>query len=298
MAGLKQIKSQIRSYEKTQTVTKAMEAVSAAKMRKAQLEALSGRPYATAALSILERVSDSAALKAHPYIAGNNAKGTLYVVITSDKGLAGSLNSGVLKKVYAQMPHDARVIALGKKANDFFTTRGVAVEAFHPNNDQVSSGTIDEVVREIIFRFQAGEIGTVKIAYQNFISTLEQKPTLHTILPLQAGELRAVVAGITPAKGAFSQQPSSAAATYSVEIGTDSDVLSAIAPKLVSIFIYHALMESHASEHSARMVSMKSASDKAGEMEHALTLQFNKARQAAITREVSEIIGGMEAMSN
>lgn len=299
MAALKQIKSQIRSYEKTQTVTKAMEAVSAAKMRKAQLQALSGRSYATAALSILERISGTQAVQNSPYIKGNNASGSLYIVITSDKGLAGSLNSGVLKKVYADMPKDARVIAVGKKANDFFATRGISVEAFHPNNGQVASDVIDEIVREAVWRYAEGSIGTVKIAYQNFISTLEQKPTLHTILPLKQEELHAVVAGITPTKGAFSNENAEeAAASYTAEFDSEVDVLAAIMPKLVSIFVYHALLESQASEHSARMVSMKSASDKAGEMEHALTLQFNKARQAAITREVSEIIGGMEAMAN
>ncbi|HVY72437.1 MAG TPA: ATP synthase F1 subunit gamma [Candidatus Paceibacterota bacterium] len=305
MAGLKQIKSQIRSYEKTQTVTKAMEAVSAAKMRKAQVQALSGRSYATAALSILERISGTQAVQTSPYIRGNGASGSLYIVITSDKGLAGSLNSGVLKKVYADMLHSEQgrgavsVIAVGKKANDFFTTRGVTVEAFHNNNDQISSETIDEIVREALWRYSEGSIGTVKIAYQNFISTLEQKPTLHTVLPLSQDELHEVVAGIRPAKGAFSGDADShAPAGYTTEFDSDTDVLSAIMPKLVSIFVYHALLESQASEHSARMVSMKSASDKAGEMEHGLTLMFNKARQAAITREVSEIIGGMEAMSN
>lgn len=299
MAGLKQIKSQIRSYEKTQTVTKAMEAVSAAKMRKAQVQALSGRSYATAALSILERISGTQAVQNSPYIRGNGGHGSLYIVITSDKGLAGSLNSGVLKKVYADMPKDASVIAVGKKANDFFTTRGIKVEAFHQNNDQVSSEVIDEIVREAVWRYAEGTISTVKIAYQNFISTLEQKPALHTVLPLTQEELHAVVAGIAPTKGAFSNETrDEAPASYTTEFDSEVDVLGAIMPKLVSIFVYHALLESQASEHSARMVSMKSASDKAGEMEHGLTLMFNKARQAAITREVSEIIGGMEAMSN
>lgn len=297
MAGLKQIKSKIRSYEKTQTVTKAMEAVSAAKMRKAQLQALAGRPYATAAVSILARLSGSSALKNHPFMKATDAP-TLYIVITSDKGLAGSLNSGVLRRVYAEMPEGSQVVAVGKKANDFFVSRGVPVAAFHPNNDKVSSELIDEIVLEAMHRFSTGAVGSVKIAYQNFISTLEQKPAMHTVLPLSISELQQVVDGIVPTKGAFAESSSLAApAAYTVELENDADVLTALTPKLVSIFVYHALLESHASEHSARMVSMKSASDKAGEKEHELTLEFNKARQAAITREVSEIIGGMEAMA-
>ncbi len=306
-----------------------MEAVSAAKMRKAQLQALSGRPYATAAVSILARLSGSTNLKNHKLIkssqitepaqnlpigSGEPRRGfasvsstaearPLYIVITSDKGLAGSLNSGVLRRVYAEMQRaspaagGASVIAVGKKANDFFTSRGVPVAAFHSNNDQVTPELIDQITLEALNRFSTGAVDAVKIAYQNFISTLEQKPVIHTALPLSIEELQNVVAGITPTKGAFSGQKSmSAPAAYTVELDTE-DVLTALAPKLVSIFVYHALLESHASEHSARMVSMKSASDKAGEMEHKLTLQFNKARQAAITREVSEIIGGMEAMA-
>jgi F-type H+-transporting ATPase subunit gamma len=316
MAGLKQIKSKIRSYEKTQTVTKAMEAVSAAKMRKAQLQALAGRPYATAAVSILARLSGTTGFQTHPLVkpaqkilpsgapltaegSSASASATLYIVITSDKGLAGSLNSGVLRKIYAEMPEDVSVIAVGKKANDFFVSRNIPVTAFHSNNDKVTPELIDEITIEALDRFTSGAVGTVKIAYQNFISTLEQKPVIHTVLPLSLEELEHVVEGITPAKGAFSQHEEiSSPAAYSVEFDGDIDALTALAPKLVSIFVYHALLESHASEHSARMVSMKSASDKAGEMEHKLTLQFNKARQAAITREVSEIIGGMEAMAN
>lgn len=298
MAGLKQIKLQIRSYEKTQTVTKAMEAVSAAKMRRAQQQALSGRSYASAALSILERVTASQAVQNNLYVTGNGATGTLYIVITSDKGLAGSLNSGVLKKVYADMKKGDVVIAVGKKANDFFITRGVTVEAFHPNNDLVTAEVIDELAREAIFRYSNSTVGTVKLAYQNFVSTLEQKPVLRTVLPLSKDELASVVKDITPTHGMYSEQSNAAPAVYTTELDSDTDVLSAISPKLVSIFVYHALLESHASEHSARMVSMKSASDKAGEKEHELTLAYNKARQAAITREVSEIIGGMEAMAN
>lgn len=319
MAGLKQIKSKIRSYEKTQTVTKAMEAVSAAKMRKAQLQALAGRPYATAAVSILARLSGTTNFKNHlltkPVISTpeqarlnefTSSEGlaqakspTLYIVITSDKGLAGSLNSGVLRKIYAEMPQHSQVLAVGKKANDFFLSRNVPVTAFHANNDKVTPELIDEITVEALNRFTSGVVSTVKIAYQNFVSTLEQKPVIHTVLPLSLDELQNVVEGITPTKGAYSEHEQiSSPAAYSVELDSDIDVLTALAPKLVSIFVYHALLESHASEHSARMVSMKSASDKAGEMEHKLTLQFNKARQASITREVSEIIGGMEAMAN
>ena len=305
MAGLKQIKSQIRSYEKTQTVTKAMEAVSAAKMRKAQVQALSGRPYAMAAVSILARVSGTRDMSTHPLMTVRAVNRALYIAVTSDKGLAGALNSSVLRAIMADikasdLSTDAvSIIAIGKKANDFFTTRGFSVEVFHPNNDKISPDMIDEIVAEAANRFTMGEVDIVKVAFQNFISTLEQKPVLHTMFPLSLNELSNIVDGIVPTKGEFADTKDMlvSPASYTIEPSGDA-ILQLLLPKLASIFVYHALLESQASEHSARMVSMKSASDKAGEMEHGLTLKFNKARQAAITREVSEIIGGMEAMTN
>jgi F-type H+-transporting ATPase subunit gamma len=304
MAGLKLIKSKIRSIEKTQKVTKAMEAVSAAKMRKAQTTALSGRAYARAAVSILARVSGARELKNHPLTSKRTATKALYIVITSDKGLAGALNSAVLRGAYADIQASGlsqaavSIIAIGRKANDFFLARGFTVEAFYPNTDQISSEFVREIVEKTAAEFSNGSVDLVKIVYQNFFSTFEQRPTLRTIFPLQLEELEAVVEDIIPARGVFSNIADVARPdSYTVE-PSESEVFGAILPRLASIFVYHALLESQASEHSARMVAMKSASDKASEMKESLTLTFNKARQAAITREVSEITGGMEAMSS
>ena len=228
---------------------------------------------------------------------GSAAK--LYIVITSDKGLAGALNSGVLRAVNAEIANsNASIIAIGRKASDFFAKRGFAIEAYHPNTDEVTAELIQQIVSEAASRFTSGAVDTVKIAYQNFISTFEQRPVVREIFPLSLAELEKVVAGILPAKGAFSKietsntPRTSDVRSYSVE-PSEREVLDAVLPKLAGIFVYHALLESQASEHSARMVAMKSASDKAQEMTHSLTLQFNKARQSAITREVSEIIGGI-----
>ncbi len=309
MAGLKAIKTKIRSVEKTQTVTKAMEAVSAAKMRKAQVAALSGRAYARAAVSILARVSSSQVLKNHPLTRGGanvvTPQKALYIVITSDKGLAGALNSAVLRRIQADMKAlsltlaNTSVVAVGKKAQDFFMSRGFTIEVFYPNTDKLTHETVEQIVQEAAHRFTLGMVDTVKIAYQQFVSTFEQRANIHTIFPLMLDELRAVVAEIVPSRGTFSdiKEEDIRSSLYSVE-PSEEEVFSAILPKLAAVFVTHALIESQASEHSARMVAMKSASDKAEEMEHSLTLQFNKARQAAITREVSEITGGMEAMAN
>lgn len=303
MAGLKEIKSKIRSTARTRTVTKAMEAVSAAKMRKTQNAALSGRAYARAAASVLARVQGTRELASHPLTARREAKRALYIVITSDKGLAGALNSGVLRAAARDiaergLSHDmVGIIAIGRKAQDFFARRDYGIESYHPNTDAVSADTIASVVKEAAARFSSGAVDEVVIVYQNFISTFEQRPTLRTLFPLSLAELQKVVDDIVPARGAIRQPaPEAVVGGYTVE-PSESDVLSAVLERLAAIFVYHALLESQASEHSARMVAMKGASDKAAEMQHALTLRFNKARQAAITREVSEITGGMEAMA-
>lgn len=309
MAGLKAIKTKIRSIEKTKKVTKAMEAVSASKMRKAQARAMAGRAYARAAVSILARLSGSRELVSHLLTAQKPLHRALYIVITSDKGLAGALNSAVLRAATADIKalgltqKDVSIIAVGRKANDFFIARGYKVEKFHHNTEVVTSAIMREIVDEAALQFvlpqEAQEsVDLVKIAYQNFISTFEQHPTIRTVFPLSLGELEHVVADIRllriPGKpNGNGKAPS----TYTIE-PSEQEVLSAILPRLASIFVHHALLESQASEHSARMVSMKSASDKAGELTDKFTLQFNKARQAAITREVSEITGGMEAMAN
>ena len=307
MAALKQIKNKIRSVEKTGKVTKAMEAVSAAKMRKTQERAVAGRTYARAAAEILARVSGSAELKNHPLTRRRpegSARRALYIVITADRGLAGALNSGVLRAALADMEKTgtlknggARVFAVGRKAGDFFAARNVPVDLYYPNTDEVASPVVRELVRRASEHFSKGEVDVVKVVFQNFISTFEQRPSLRTIFPLSLKELTKVVDGILPVRGLYAApQPIEAPQSYEVE-PTERRVLLAILPRLAGVFIYHALLESHASEHSARMVAMKSASDKAVELADELRLDFNKARQTAITREVSEITSGMETLA-
>ena len=303
MASLKTIKAKIRSIKKTGKVTKAMEAVSAAKMRKAQTTAIKGRAYARAATSVLARVSGSRALQNSPLIAVRPTKKALYIVITSDKGLAGALNSAVLRATSADIvalqlaEENVSVVAVGRKANDFFGKRRFEVSTYHPNTDQISSEMIKQIIDAAATRFSEGAVDVVKVAYQNFRSTFEQRPTLRTIFPLSLVELEQVVADILPARGALADtKDTSRPSVYTIE-PSEEEVLGVLLPRLASIFLYHALLESQASEHSARMVAMKSASDKAEELNESLTLKFNKARQAAITREVSEITGGMEAMA-
>lgn len=303
MAGLKQIKTKIVAMNKSQTVTRAMEAVSAAKMRKAQATALRGRAYASAAASTLSRLSGTREILRHPLSVVRPVKKAMYIVITSDKGLAGALNSGVLKAAARDIAQSGlstkkiSIIAVGRKAHEFFSARGYKIEAFHPNNAEVTGEVVHDIVNEAARSF-GSKADRVVIVYQNFISTFEQRPTLRTVFPLSVGELQHIVSDIKLMKPpGVKNGNGNVPQTYTVE-PSEEEVIGAVLPMLASIIVYHALLETQASEHSARMVAMKSASDKAGEKQDELTLQFNKARQAAITREVSEITGGMEAMAS
>ena len=166
-------------------------------------------------------------------------------------------------------------------------------------SDAISESDVREITQLIIER---EDISSVVVIYQNFISTFEQRPTVHTIVPITPEGMQKVVEGIRPVRGKYapaSAQSSSEAkpAAYTIEPDADADaVLAELLPKLINIAIFHAILENKSSEHSARMVAMKSATDKAKEMAHNLTRRFNKVRQAAITREVSEITSGIEAM--
>ncbi len=308
MASLKNIKLKILSYKKTGTVTHAMEAVSAVKMRKGQERALSGRAYAAAALSVLERLSGTAGISRHPLMIENVSQSSkaCVVIVTSDKGLAGALNSGVIRRVEREMQErgwsssDVVFVGIGRRGADYFSTRGYDVRARYENvRDGVSEEQVRAMTDQVLGWHASGEVGAVIVAYQNFISTFEQHPTLRQIVPIRPETMRDIVAGIRPARGKYAPATADAivepVATYTIEPDADS-VLSALLPKLLNIALFHALLEAKASEHSARMVAMKSATDKAKEMAQNLTRTFNKVRQAAITREVSEITSGIEAM--
>ncbi len=299
--ALKQIKNKIKSTERTSKVTKAMEAVSAVKMRKSQERALEGRPYADAALRILERVSHTHDARQHPLFIENNGPKSCVIVITSDKGLAGSLNSAVLKEatlLLNTLKKDAvELICFGKKSYEHFMRRGYTIPIHHLNvRDDVELGEMEEVVEFVTKRYSEASYRSVHIVYQSFVSTFEQTAVMRQILPLKNSALREIVEGIVPRQGKFSEQRHHVFTNvYKVE-PNQSYVYRALFPTLIKIMVYHALLESKASEHSARMVAMKNATDKARDVMKVLTLEFNKKRQSVITAEVSEITGGIEAM--
>ena len=301
--ALKHIKLKIQSVKKTSTVTRAMEAVSAVKMRKAQERALGGRAYAAAALTILERLSNSQEIKAHPLAQKREGK-PLVILITSDKGLAGALNSNVIRTTERELEarglskSDIIMIALGRRGADYFANRGYDVRARHENvSDSIAESDMRFVTDRLLELQASGEITSCLIAYMNFLSTFEQKAAVRQILPLTPELIHEMVKGIVPAKGKFAGvgEGTKAPNTYTIEPDAES-IIRVLMPRLLNVAVYHGLLEAKASEHSARMVAMKSATDKAKDMAKMLTRKFNKVRQASITREVSEIVGGIEAM--
>lgn len=300
--ALKQIKNKIVSTKKTGQVTKAMEAVSAVKMRKTQERALTSRPYVRTALRILKRLASSRDGLSHPLMQQRENGKQLLVIVTSDKGLAGSVNSAVLKLAEKELTKrpETDVIAIGRKAVEFARRQGVKVVSEYTNvSDEVTVADVFDM-REVIMReFIAGTYANVAIMYQNFISTFEQKPTVRNLLPFNPDEIDAVMRDIAPKTGKYSEEENGEVReiTYTIEPSAE-EVLDGLIPHLVEIMVYHALVEGKACEHSARMVAMKNATDKTKEIARALTLRYNKERQSVITAEVSEITGGITAMES
>ena len=302
--ALKDIKGKIQATKRMHTVTRAMEAVSAVKMRKTQQTALAGRTYARAAMAVLSRLAGTRHVKEHPLGASRNGNKLALIIMTSDKGLAGALNSGVIKRAVEALEdraiEDVVIYAFGKKGEEFFRRRGYTIARAEENKrDDVEVSLMEDLVGELTEGFLMGRFDKVIAVYSNFKSTFEQVPTMRRLLPLSLPALQEIVEGITPEKGKFAEEDSAVAApeTYEVEPSAD-EVLSILIPRLAAVALYHMLLESKASEHSARMVAMKNASDKSKEVTRDLTRVYNKVRQAAITREVSEIVGGREALAS
>lgn len=298
--ALKQIKNKIIATKKTGQVTKAMESVSAVKMRKSQERAFLGRPYVHAALRILGRLAKADHGMQHPLTTPKTTGGVLAVIVTSDKGLAGSVNSAVLKqaeKLFAQ--YDVvDVIAVGRKAVEFAAREKKTTLGSYTNvSDGVAMSDIYDMSSKALEAFATGNYQKVVVIYQNFISTFEQTPVVRQVLPVIPDEINDLMRGIKPKTGKFSTDRVEAEtfAPYKVEPSPE-EVLNTLLPQLVQVMMYHAVLESKASEHSARMIAMKNATDKSKEVIKALTIKFNNKRQAAITAEVSEITAGVESM--
>jgi F-type H+-transporting ATPase subunit gamma len=300
--ALKDIKAKINSTHRTHKVTRAMEAVSAVKMRKTQNTALAGRAYAHAALSILARLSGGGRITDNPLGQVRSIERVALVIITSDKGLAGALNSAVIKAAEEAIREfsikQVSVYAIGKKGHDHFIRRGYRIAHSADNKrDEVELAMVELFGRELAGAFAGKQFDETLVAYSNFKSTFEQSPTVRKLLPLSLSDVARLVNDIVPTKGKWSEKKELLSPpSYSLE-PLGSQVFEYLIPRLVAVSLYHMILESKASEHSARMVAMKNASDKSKEVAHDLTRLFNKIRQASITQEVSEIVSGREALA-
>lgn len=305
MSSVKSIQQRIKSVKNTRQITKAMEAVSATKMRRAQRSALDGRPYALAALEMLGNVIQKTEYRPE-LLAEREVDRAVLVVITSDKGLAGALNASVLRKAEAwitehnqQYPVD--IITVGKKARDYFQNRKAnVVKEFLEFGDHASPVETQPLSDFLLKGFTAHQWDLVEIIYTNFRSTLKQEVVIARVFPLSLEKIKETIAGIVPERGRYANTTDNLQLItddyeYTLEPSSEA-VLDALIPHLLATQIFHIILESNASEHSARMVAMKSASENAGDIISELTLAYNKSRQANITRELTEITAGREAL--
>jgi F-type H+-transporting ATPase subunit gamma len=293
MPSTRDIRRRIKSVKNTAQITKAMQMVAASKMRRAQQAALAGRPYASLMNKVLAHVTANAGDFRHPLLEVRSSTGKrAVIVVSSDKGLAGALNSNLTREV-AKLDKDKTIhIAAGKKGAQFIsrTKRNLAAEFTYKDAPQFAEArAISKFAQDL---FLKGEVDAVDILFTNFISTLTQKPEIRPLLPV--GEIRGVSAGI--AGDAHGEDLTTGATEYIFEPGAES-VLGSLLPHYLNFQVYQILLEAKASEQSARMVAMKNATDNAKQLIKDLTLEYNKLRQANITKELLEITSAAMAMS-
>jgi F-type H+-transporting ATPase subunit gamma len=292
MANLKEVRIRISSVQSTQQITKAMKMVSAAKLKRATNAIVQLRPYATKLKDILSNLSASLEGSSSPFIQDREPNKVLVVVVSSNRGLAGAFNMNVIKatnnliaeKYNEQYKRgDVKIIAIGKKAQDFYQKRNYQV--IGNNDDLYNALTFENVTRitdSIMAGFVKGEYDKVELVYNRFKNAAVQIVTSEQLLPLMKTEEVAV--------------SKSSNVDYILE-PSQTDIVEQLIPKSIKIQLYRAVLDSHASEHGARMTSMDKATENAGDLLKALKLSYNQARQAAITTELTEIVSGAAALN-
>jgi F-type H+-transporting ATPase subunit gamma len=285
MASLKSIKKRINTVKNSRQITRAMKMVAAAKLRRAQENVLAARPYADKLGSVMQKLATSGGAIGHPLLQRENADKALLIVITSDRGLCGSFNANICKTAErfitekSGLYSELTVMSVGRKGNDYLKSRAKIRNNYSNILTNLNYQTAALIAQEVIEGFLAGEYGEVYLLYNAFKSVMSQDITLVQLLPL------------TPPEG--QEEEFRPEAIYEPE---KEQLLAELLPKNIEVQIFHALLESVAAEHGARMTAMDSASKNASEMIDKLTLQYNRARQAAITKELIEIIGGAESV--
>jgi len=286
MAGTKEIRTKIKSVENTKKVTRALEMVSAAKIKRAQDQMRASRPYARLMLEMIGHIAKASPEYRHPFMVERAVKRVGYIIISTDRGLCGGLNNNLFKQIMGEMRvaqqagQEIDLVAIGSKAQAFFKrvavnmVGGVTHLGDKPKLDQLIG-----VVKVMLDAYSTGKVDRVVLCYNDFVNTMTQKSKLDQLLPLPPSEV----------------QLSTHSWDYIYEPNAET-VLDSVLTRYVESLVYQAVLENLASEHAARMVAMKSASDNANELIGQLKLIYNKARQAAITQEISEIVGGASAV--
>ncbi|HET6455633.1 MAG TPA: ATP synthase F1 subunit gamma [Armatimonadota bacterium] len=286
MATMRDIRRRIRTVRSIQQITKALKMVAAARLQRAQSRATAARPYADEMLAVISHMVsvEGAEEIQHPLLEVREPINLGLVVITSDRGMAGSYNGSVLRKAMEIMrdydKDHIKLVTVGKKGRAFFSKRRFEIAADYPMpSSEVHFAEAQEVSMRIREMFQSRQVDAVQIIYTRFYSAIRTRVTDLQLLPAMAPE----------------GKPAESQAEYIFE-PPPVDLLGHLLPRYVDTQVFRAMLESLASEHGARMTAMSSATDNAGEMIDRLTLDFNRARQAAITKELAEIVGGAEAL--
>lgn len=287
MESLKEIDTRIKSTKKMKQITKAMNMVSSSKLRRAESNAKQFRPYMEKMQDAITAVAGSDKNSRHPMLQQREVKKSAYLVITSDKGLAGAYNANVLKHLIKDIEEkhaskdDYSIVVLGQTGVDFLKNKGYDIhDSLIDVPDQPSFKEVQAIAKKAIGLYSEGEVDEVKIYFSHFVSVLENTPSTKTVLPL------------SPEDSSLGHGQMS---SYEFEPDKEA-ILSVILPQYVESLIYGTILDAKASEHATRMTAMKNASDNASEIIDDLSIQYNRARQAAITQQITEIVGGSVAL--
>lgn len=292
MASALDIRRRIKGVKSTGKITKAMQLISAVKMRKAVESALAIRPYAEGMVGVLKQVSvelKKQSSLANVFFSGKGGDTDLYVLITSNKGLCGSYNTNILRLLYAlkksRPGRNTTYIVLGKKGQQAIVRmKGNTVASFHSFISKPSVQDLRAVAKIILDEFVSGRVARVEMLWTDFVSSFKQEARSSVLLPLSEAHLTDDDTSSSVLTGEYAIEPN------------PSEVLSAMIPRFLEMRLYHALLESNASKESMRMMAMKNATDAAKEMAFDLTLTYNQIRQGKITQEIAELCAGMDAV--
>jgi F-type H+-transporting ATPase subunit gamma len=284
MSTLRVLRRRIRSVQNTQQITKAMEMVAAAKLRRAQARATAARPYSVKISEMLGSLSGAAGELNHPLFQAREVRTTALVLVTADRGLCGAYNSTLVRaaehRLRAAAPGSLKLILIGKKGRDYFRRRHYPVLAIHtPVPAEARIEFARELTQDLIGRYLSGEVDRVELVFTQFISALRRRVVTEVFLPVGAEGTAAAATGGDPI---FEPDPET--------------IFSELLPRYATAKLFAALADALASEHSSRMIAMGSARKNAGELMDLLVLQRNRLRQAAITKELLDIVGGAEAL--